>query len=94
MQRSRKSERVLNVERNSCVHYFSASKKSFTISFPFSGTFIALDQLLRIFDNPSKGEIDIFNVVYQLRKDRRHLVQTLAQYTFLYRCLYEYANKK
>ena len=58
------------------------------------GTFIALDQLLRIFDNPAKSEIDVFNVVYELRKDRRYLVQTLAQYSFLYRCLYEHACKK
>ena len=58
------------------------------------GTFIALDQLLRIFDHPGKSEVDVFNVVYQLRKDRRYLVQTLAQYTFLYKCLYEYATKK
>ena len=63
-----------------------------TCSLSFTGTFIALDQLIRILEDPEKSEIDIFNMVYQLRKDRRYLVQTLAQYTFLYRCLYEYCK--
>jgi len=59
-----------------------------------SGTFIALDQLLRMYDDPSKQEVDVFNTVYQLRKDRRYLVQTLAQYTYLYKCLHEHGKRK
>ena len=59
-----------------------------------SGTFIALDQVMRMYDDPMQSEIDVFNAVYQLRKERRYLVQTLSQYTYLYKCLYEHAQKK
>ena len=58
-----------------------------------SGTFIALDQIMRMYDEPIHSEIDVFNVVYQLRKERRYLVQTLSQYTYLYKCLYEHSQK-
>lgn len=59
-----------------------------------TGTFIALDQVMRMYDDPMQSEIDVFNAVYQLRKERRYLVQTLSQYTYLYKCLYEHAQKK
>lgn len=58
-----------------------------------TGTFIALDQLIRMYDDKGRGEIDVFNVIYQLRKERRYLVQTLSQYTYLYKCLYEHAKE-
>jgi len=58
-----------------------------------TGTFIALDQIMRMYDEPIHSEIDVFNVVYQLRKERRYLVQTLSQYTYLYKCLYEHSQK-
>ena len=46
-----------------------------------------------MYDEPIHSEIDVFNVVYQLRKERRYLVQTLSQYTYLYKCLYEHSQK-
>ena len=49
---------------------------------------------MRMYDDPMQSEIDVFNAVYQLRKERRYLVQTLSQYTYLYKCLYEHAQKK
>ena len=49
---------------------------------------------MRIADNPSTKVIDIFHMVYQLRKERRYMVQSLAQYAFVYRCLHEYMAKK
>lgn len=49
---------------------------------------------MRMLDDESRTEIDVFNAVYQLRKERRYLVQTLSQYTFLYKCLYDYAAEK
>ena len=48
---------------------------------------------MRMYDEPIHSEIDVFNVVYQLRKERRYLVQTLSQYTYLYKCLYEHSQK-
>lgn len=59
-----------------------------------TGTFITLDQIMRMYDDPCRSDIDVFNTVYQLRKERRYLVQTLSQYTYLHKCLYEHVNKK
>lgn len=58
------------------------------------GTFIAVDQLLQIADDNSKNEIDIFNTIYQMRKERRYMVQTVSQYCYVYKCLYEHLMKK
>lgn len=58
-----------------------------------TGTFIAVDELMRLASDPNKVEIDVFNVVYQLRKERRYMVQTLSQYTYVYRCVYEYLKR-
>ena len=32
--------------------------------------------------------------IYQLRKDRRYMVQTPAQYSYVYKCVYEYLSLK
>ena len=58
------------------------------------GTFIATDQLMRIVDDPSIKEIDIFNVIYQLRKERRYMVQSSSQYVYVYKCVLEYMKRK
>ena len=61
------------------IFTFSKSK----IIFPYlpgvgrTGTFIALDQLLRVVDDQSRKYVDVFNIVYQLRKERRYLVCSL-----------------
>ena len=60
------------------------------IYWAFSGTFIAIDQLMKIVDDPSITEIDVFNVIYQLRKERRYMVQSLSQYIYVYKCVLEY----
>ena len=59
-----------------------------------TGTFIALDQLLKAVDDPSNQVIDVFNTCYLLRKERRYLVQTVTQYAYLYKCLSTYLLKK
>jgi protein tyrosine phosphatase len=56
-----------------------------------TGTFICVDQLMKAVDSKQTGEVDIFHTVYQLRRDRRYMVQTRAQYEFVYRyiiCIY------
>ena len=58
------------------------------------GTFIATDQLMRMVDDPSVQEIDIFNVIYQLRKERRYMVQSSSQYLYVYKCVLEYMKRK
>jgi len=58
-----------------------------------TGTFICMDQLMRAVEaaggkvETSNGPlIDIFYTVYQLRRQRRYLVQTRAQYEYVYHC--------
>eukprot|EP00096_Caligus_rogercresseyi_P003566 TRINITY_DN1678_c0_g1_i1.p1 TRINITY_DN1678_c0_g1~~TRINITY_DN1678_c0_g1_i1.p1 ORF type:complete len:202 (-),score=47.81 TRINITY_DN1678_c0_g1_i1:569-1174(-) len=59
-----------------------------------SGTFIAVDQLTRMIDCDKNSKIDIFHIVYQLRRDRRHMVQTLPQYSYLYKCILHHLLEK
>jgi protein tyrosine phosphatase len=40
---------------------------------------------MKAVDSKQTGEVDIFHTVYQLRRDRRYMVQTRAQYEFVYR---------
>ena len=49
---------------------------------------------MRIVDDPSIKEIDIFNVIYQLRKERRYMVQSPSQYLYVYKCVLEYMERK
>ncbi|KAK3790007.1 hypothetical protein RRG08_016325 [Elysia crispata] len=50
-----------------------------------SGTFIVLDHLLQMIRE--KDEVDIFSIVYKLRKERVLMVQTELQYKFIHECL-------
>ncbi len=50
-----------------------------------TGTFICVDQLMKAVDSKQTSEVDVFHSVYQLRRDRRYMVQTRAQYEFVYR---------
>ncbi|XP_053119573.1 receptor-type tyrosine-protein phosphatase H [Hemicordylus capensis] len=50
-----------------------------------TGTFIALDSLLRQAQN--KGEICVFSFVQRMRMNRPLMIQTEAQYIFLHQCL-------
>jgi len=59
-----------------------------------TGTFIAVDQLIRIADSPDTSEVDVFNVVYQLRRDRRYMVQSISQYLYVYKCICEHLKRK
>ena len=52
---------------------------------PYLGTFICVDQLMKAVDSKQSCEVDVFHTVYQLRRDRRYMVQTRAQYEFVYR---------
>ena len=56
---------------------------SYIIGVGRTGTFIALDQLLRVVDDESREYLDVFNTVYQLRKERRYLVQTVCSLIYL-----------
>ena len=49
---------------------------------------------MRIVDDSSIKEIDIFNVVYRLRKERRYMVQSSSQYIYVYKCVLEYMKRK
>ena len=53
-----------------------------------------MDQLLRLYDDPSRSCVDVFNHVYHLRRERRHMVQSAAQYAYVYKCLREHARRK
>jgi len=55
-----------------------------------TGTFICVDQIMRSIDSSRTTEIDIFHTVYQLRRDRRYMVQTRAQYEYVYKCVEAY----
>ncbi|GFR86091.1 tyrosine-protein phosphatase 10D, partial [Elysia marginata] len=50
-----------------------------------SGTFIVLDHLLQMIRE--KDEVDVFSIVYKLRKERVLMVQTELQYKFIHECL-------
>ncbi len=53
-----------------------------------------MDQLLKTVDDTTCTDVDVFNQVYQLRKERRHMVQTAAQYAYVYKCVREYIRDK
>ncbi|MEQ2278642.1 hypothetical protein AMECASPLE_001063, partial [Ameca splendens] len=50
-----------------------------------TGTFIALDRVLQQLD--SRGSIDLYGCVFDLRLHRQHMVQTECQYAFLHQCV-------
>ncbi|CAN9508322.1 unnamed protein product [Ophioblennius macclurei] len=50
-----------------------------------TGTFVALDRVLQQLD--SKGTIDLYGCVFDLRLHRHHMVQTECQYAFLHQCV-------
>ncbi|XP_056280554.1 receptor-type tyrosine-protein phosphatase beta isoform X2 [Pseudoliparis swirei] len=50
-----------------------------------TGTFIALDRVLQQLD--SKGTVDLYGCVFDLRLHRQHMVQTEVQYSFLHKCV-------
>ncbi|XP_067345749.1 receptor-type tyrosine-protein phosphatase beta isoform X2 [Channa argus] len=50
-----------------------------------TGTFIALDRVLQQLD--SKGIVDLYGCVFDLRLHRQHMVQTECQYAFLHQCV-------
>ncbi|XP_038161140.1 receptor-type tyrosine-protein phosphatase beta isoform X2 [Cyprinodon tularosa] len=50
-----------------------------------TGTFIALDRVLQQLD--SKGSIDLYGCIFDLRLHRQHMVQTECQYAFLHQCV-------
>jgi len=59
-----------------------------------SGTYICVDQLMSALDSNLSSEIDVYHTVYQLRRDRRYMVQTKAQYEFCYRCIAKYQRQR
>ncbi|XP_029901748.1 receptor-type tyrosine-protein phosphatase beta-like isoform X2 [Myripristis murdjan] len=50
-----------------------------------TGTFIALDRALQQLD--SKGTVDLYGCVFDLRLHRSHMVQTECQYSYLHQCV-------
>ena len=50
-----------------------------------SGTFIALDRLL--FTIRESDYVDIFGIVYEMRRERVWMVQTEQQYICIHQCL-------
>lgn len=58
-----------------------------------TGTYIALDQLLHILKRGSPV-IDIFGIVYNMRKCRMFMVQTESQYILLHQVVRDYLNNE
>lgn len=50
-----------------------------------SGTFIALDRIL--FSIRTSDYVDIFGIVYEMRRERVWMVQTEQQYICIHQCL-------
>lgn len=65
-----------------------------------SGVFIAVDQLIRQFDDYmmdskqsySNKSINVFQIVTKMRRERMGMVQNLQQYALIYKCLHFLAN--
>ena len=64
------------------------------MSVPLVGTFIAVAQLLKVVDDRCALSVDVFNLVFELRKERKHMVQTEQQYAYVYKCVLEYMRSK
>lgn len=54
-----------------------------------SGTFIALDRVLQSLNDPTKvnNYIDVYGIVYAMRKERVWMVQTEQQYICIHQCI-------
>ncbi|MGH0176093.1 UNVERIFIED_CONTAM: hypothetical protein FKN15_071725 [Acipenser sinensis] len=52
-----------------------------------TGAFIAIDQLLHAAE--AAGRVDVFQCIYNMRKQRKNMVQTEEQYVFVYDVLLE-----
>ncbi|XP_059181909.1 receptor-type tyrosine-protein phosphatase beta-like [Centropristis striata] len=57
-----------------------------------TGTFIALDRVLQQLD--SKGTVDLYGCVFDLRLHRQHMVQTECQYAFLHQSVRDVLRAK
>uniref|UniRef100_T1J5Q6 protein-tyrosine-phosphatase n=1 Tax=Strigamia maritima TaxID=126957 RepID=T1J5Q6_STRMM len=55
-----------------------------------TGTLVVIDSLIQ--QMKEEGQIEIYNAVVNVRRQRNFLVQSLKQYIFLYRALLEYAQ--
>jgi len=95
---------LLQLVQLSRVMYNQFSPKDTTESSPLlvhcsagvgrTGTFICVDQMMRAVDNRQTVDLDIFNTIYQLRRDRMYMVQTRAQYEYVYKCVAAYITIK
>uniref|UniRef100_A0A2S2NCG8 Tyrosine-protein phosphatase 10D n=1 Tax=Schizaphis graminum TaxID=13262 RepID=A0A2S2NCG8_SCHGA len=54
-----------------------------------SGTFIALDRVLQSLNDPTQvnNYIDVYGIVYAMRKERVWMVQTEQQYICIHQCI-------
>ncbi len=59
-----------------------------------SGVFLAILMILSKITNDKLDSINIFDIVLDLRKSRRHLVQSKAQYEFLYQTIGSHLSKE
>lgn len=57
-----------------------------------TGTFIALDSLLK--QAKLTNQVQVFNFVKHMRKDRMNMIQTADQYMYVYHTIYEALNMK
>ena len=67
----------MNVTFNTCLFHSAGVGRS--------GTFIALDTILQSIVN--SDYVDIFNIVYEMRKERVYMVQNEQQYICIHQCL-------
>ncbi|KAG7157933.1 Receptor-type tyrosine-protein phosphatase eta-like 2, partial [Homarus americanus] len=57
-----------------------------------TGTFIGLNNMID--EIAEEDSVDVFHTVYKMRMHRTNMVQTEAQYAFLYKCVLKYYNNK
>ncbi|CAL1275718.1 unnamed protein product [Larinioides sclopetarius] len=53
-----------------------------------SGTMMVLDSALEM--SLAEGKVDVLGILYKMRQQRLNLIETVDQYTFVYRALVEY----
>ena len=57
-----------------------------------TGTFIAVYKLVAEYDNDSVKELDMFQTVVEMRRQRVKMVQKQEQYIYIVKCVRDYVS--
>lgn len=73
---------ILKTYLITCFYFYSAGVGR-------SGTFIALDRVMQSLNDPTQvnNYIDVYGIVYAMRKERVWMVQTEQQYICIHQCI-------